>query len=424
MKDKPPDSSSRVLLFNGAKLMSTLTRRALISKLALAAAPALAAVPREESHTLIHVFLRGGADTLNLWVPYADDNYYRLRPSLAIKASEAVKLTDRYALHPAMRPLEAAFKEGRLGAVQSVGVDNTTGSHFECQDMMEHGDTMNGVPAGGGWLGRFLRLRAVDKQSPLSAVAIGTALPESLRGAPAASVLERLDDIAIRAPAGDSAAAVKALKAMYGADVTLLGERGLETLDLFQRVSALQGRDYQPENGAVYPKEGFGSGLREIARLMKARLGLQVACIDLGGWDTHFFQGNATGQQAERIKLLAEGLAALDADLKGHRGRYTMMVTTEFGRRVYENASLGTDHGRGFALMALGDRVKGGQVIGSWPILADDDVNVNTPGPGGLHLETDYRHVFAEVLRGSLGLLEKEALKLFPGVPPKVVGIM
>jgi uncharacterized protein (DUF1501 family) len=290
--------------------------------------------------------------------------------------------------------------------------------------MMEHGDTMNGVPAGGGWLGRFLRLRAVDKQSPLCAVAIGTALPESLRGAPAASVLERLDDIAIRTPAGDSAAAVKALKAMYGADVTLLGERGLETLDLFQRVSALQGKDYQPENGAVYPKESFGSGLREIARLMKARLGLQVACIDLGGWDTHFFQGNATGQQAERIKLLAEGLAALDADLKGHRGRYTVMVTTEFGRRVYENASLGTDHGRGFALMALGDRVKGGQVIGSWPIRADDDVNVNTPGPGGLHLETDYRHVFAEVLRGSLGLHEKEALKLFPGVPPKAVGIM
>ena len=155
--------------------MSTITRRALLSKLALAAAPAFAAVPREETHTLIHVFLRGGADTLNLWVPFADDQYYRLRPSLAIKASEAIKLTDRYALHPAMKPMEPMFKEGRLGAVQSVGVNNTTGSHFECQDMMEHGDTMDGTPAGGGWLGRYLRMRAVDKQSPLSAVAIGTA---------------------------------------------------------------------------------------------------------------------------------------------------------------------------------------------------------------------------------------------------------
>lgn len=405
--------------------MSTLTRRALLSKLALAAAPTFAAVPREETHTLIHVFLRGGADTLNLWVPFADDQYYRLRPSLAIKASEAIKLTDRYALHPAMKPMESMFKEGRLGAVQSVGVNNTTGSHFECQDMMEHGDTMDGTPAGGGWLGRYLRMRAVDKQSPLSAVAIGTALPESLRGAPAVSVIERLDDIAIKTPSGDADAAVKALKAMYGADVTLLGGRGVETLDLFKRVSALQGKDYQPENGAVYPKDTFGSGLREIARLMKERLGLQVACIDLGGWDTHFFQGNATGQQAERIKTLAEGIAALDADLKGHRGRYTVMITTEFGRRVYENASLGTDHGRGFTFMALGDRVKGGRVLGGWPITADDDVNVNTPGPGGLHLETDYRHVFAEVLRGSLGLSDAEVKQtLFPGLTPQVVGLM
>jgi uncharacterized protein (DUF1501 family) len=211
---------------------------------------------------------------------------------------------------------------------------------------------------------------------------------------------------------------------MYGGDVTLLGERGLETLDLFQKVGALQGTPYQVENAALYPKDSFGSGLREIARLIKARLGLQVACIDLGGWDTHFFQGNATGQQAEKIRTLAEGLAALEADLKSHRTNYTIMIATEFGRRVYENASLGTDHGRGFALMALGDRVKGGQVLGSWPIQADDDGNVNTPGPGGLHLETDYRHVFAEVLRGSLGLSPAESAKLFPDITLKSVGLM
>jgi uncharacterized protein (DUF1501 family) len=401
-----------------------LSRRSLLSKLALAAAPTLAAAEREE-HTLIHVFLRGGADTLNLVIPYADDQYYRLRPSLAVKASEAIKLNDRYALHPAMKPLEAAFKEGRFGAVQSVGVDNTSGSHFECQDQMEHGDSMSGTPAGGGWLGRFLRLRSASEQSPLSAVAIGTVLPESLRGAPAVSVLERLDDIAIKPAKGaEPGGVVNALRAMYGADVTLLGERGVETLDLFQRVAALQGTPYQVENAAQYPKDSFGSGLREIARLVKARLGLQVACIDLGGWDTHFFQGNATGQQAEKIRTLAEGLAALETDLKAHHASYTIMIATEFGRRVYENASLGTDHGRGFALMALGDRVKGGQVLGSWPIKADDDGNVNTPGPGGLHLETDYRQVFAEVLRGSLGLTAAESAKLFPGMAMKPVGLM
>jgi uncharacterized protein (DUF1501 family) len=398
-----------------------MTRRSLISKLALAAAPSFAAVPREESHTLIHVFLRGGADTLNLFVPTADDRYYRLRPGLAIPAKDAIKISEHYALHPAMKPLESLYKDGRFGAVQSVGVDNTSGSHFDCQDQMEHGDSMHGSPAGGGWLGRFLRLNATDSTSALSAVAIGTVLPESLRGAPAVSVLEQIEDIAIKS-SGDSAKAVQALKAMYGADVTLLGQRGVETLDLFQRVSALQGKGEAPEHDAAYPKDSFGSGLREIARLIKAELGLQIACIDLGGWDTHFFQGNATGTQAEKIKTLAEGLAALDLDLKSHRTRYTVMITTEFGRRVYENASLGTDHGRGFALMALGDRVKGGRVLGTWPILAEEDINVNTPGPGGLHAETDYRAVFAEVLRGCFSAAEVE--RVFPGAELKAVCLM
>jgi uncharacterized protein (DUF1501 family) len=398
-----------------------MTRRSLISKLALAATPTFAAVPREESHTLIHVFLRGGADTLNLFVPTADDRYYRLRPGLAIPAKDAIKISDHYALHPAMKPLESLYKEGRFGAVQSVGVDNTSGSHFDCQDQMEHGDSMHGSPAGGGWLGRFLRLNATDSTSALSAVAIGTVLPESLRGAPAVSVLERIEDIAIKS-GGDSTKAVQALKAMYGADVTLLGQRGVETLDLFKRVSALQGKGEAPEHDAAYPKDSFGSGLREIARLIKAELGLQVACIDLGGWDTHFFQGNATGTQAEKIKTLAEGIAALDLDLKSHRTRYTVMITTEFGRRVYENASLGTDHGRGFALMALGDRVKGGRVLGTWPILAEEDINVNTPGPGGLRAETDYRAVFAEVLRGCFSAAEVE--RVFPGAELKAVCLM
>lgn len=400
-----------------------MKRRTLLSKLALAATSSFARLPREEGHTLIHVFLRGGADTLNLLVPFADDRYYRLRPGLAIPLKEAVRISDRYALHPMMRPLESAFKEGRFGAVQSVGVDNTSGSHFDCQDQMEHGDSMHGTPAGGGWLGRFLRLNSGGKASALAAVAIGTVLPESLRGAPAVSVLERIDDIAIKAAKGDDSAKVmQALKAMYGAEVTTLGQRGVETLDLFQRVAALQGKAEAPEHGAVYPKEGFGEGLREIARLIKARLGVRVACIDLGGWDTHFFQGNTTGQQAEKIHTLAAGLAALELDLKGHRGSYTVMVTTEFGRRIYENASLGTDHGRGFAFMALGDKVKGGQVLGAWPIQAEEDLNVNTPGPGGLHAETDYRRVFAEVLRGCFP--GAEVGKVFPGAELKAVGLV
>lgn len=397
-----------------------MTRRTLISHLALAAAPVWGARPREDHHTLIHVFLRGGADTLNLLVPVADDRYYRLRPSLAIPARQAIRVSEHYALHPAMQALEAAFKNGRLGAVQSVGVDNTTGSHFDCQDQMEHGDSMQGAAAGGGWLGRFLRQQ--PSGSALAAVAMGKVMPESLRGAPAVSVMERMEDITLR-EAGDVAQAKKALEKLYGAEVTPLGQGGRSTLELFQRMASLQGRGDGPEHGAHYPEDAFGSGLREIARLIKARLGLRVACLDLGGWDTHFFQGEATGLQAERIKLLAEGLAALELDLHDHHAHYTVMVTTEFGRRVYENTSLGTDHGRGFALLALGSHVRGGRVLGSWPLTLQDEVNLNTPGPGGLTVETDCRRVFAEVLRGCFPG-QVDLAQVFPAADLTPVGLM
>lgn len=408
--------------------MPLLTRRALLSQLFFTAASSAAAAEERLPHTLVCVFLRGGADTMNMWVPYADDAYYRQRPTLAIKrpgsdSDASIKLTDHYALHPALRPFESIFKDGRLGAVQAVGItDNTTGSHFECQDQMEHGVSATEQSVGGGWFGRFLRGRGGRKQSPLSAIAIGTTLPESLRGAPSASVLEHINDIAIKTPGGDPDAVTTALRSLYGSDVTLLGERGTETLDLFKRVAALRGRDYTPEHGAEYAKTDFSGGLAEIARLIKARVGLEVACINLGNWDTHFFQGTANGTQAERIQTLADGIAAFDADMKSHRANYTIMITTEFGRRIYENASLGTDHGRGFTFMALGDRVKGGRILGPWPTEATDESN--PLGPGGIKPETDFRTIFGEVLRGSLGLSDAEAKVVFPGIEMKSVGLM
>lgn len=377
------------------------------------------------NHTLVCVFLRGGADTMNLVVPYADDHYYNARPTLSVKrpgsgADASIRLDEHYALHPMMQPLEAAFKEGRLGLLQGVGTDSTSGSHFECQDQMEHGDSEKARPTGGGWLGRFLRSRAAETASPLSAVAIGTKLPESLRGAPSVSVLEHLDDIAIRTPSGKSEAVVGALRKMYGADVTLLGQRGQQTLDLFNRMSTLRGQNYVPANDAVYPKNEFGEGLRELARLIKAGVGLEVACIDLSGWDTHFFQGTMVGGHPIKAKMLADGLAAFETDLKGERDRYTVMITTEFGRRFYENASAGTDHGRGFTFMALGNKVKGGRILGDWPIGVMDETN--PLGPGGVDIKHDFRDVFAEVLQGAL--VTVDAAKIFPGASLNRVGLM
>jgi len=409
--------------------MPSFTRRALLSQLLVAAAPV---DPDAGKHTLVCVFLRGGADTLNLLVPYGDDVYYRKRPTLAIappdkgpEGKRSVRLDDFYALHPALKPFAEKFYDGRLSFVQAVGIkDNLSGSHFDSQDQMEHGDAASGAPAGGGWLGRFLRTRMETKASPLQAIALGTKLPESLRGAPSASVLQTIEEIAIKTPSKKPDAATAALKQLYGADVTLLGERGRESLELFKTISEMQHKAYLPANGAVYPKDPFGNGMREIARLIKAGVGLEVACIDLVNWDTHFFQGSADGAQADRARILGEGIAAFEADLKQQRRNVSVFVMTEFGRRIYENSSLGTDHGRGFAAMLFSDKIKGGRIIGPRHFL-DDDGEKGTEGMtvvGGMRIEFDFRDLFSEVLRGTMGFQQGGAI--FPGAKGSRIGLL
>src|SRR5215471_10487021 len=277
---------------------------------------------------LVCIFLRGGADTLNLVVPYGDDQYYKLRPTLAIpppsRSGGAIRLDDFYAFHPKLAPLYPIFSEGRLAIVQAVGSDNTSGSHFEAQDQMEHGEAY-GQSIGAGWLARYLRASDIG-QTPLSAVAIGATIPESLRGAPAASAISSVDEVRIMAPTGKPDAVQAALAGMYAAGSRPLSQAGQETLDLLQRMEGIRGESYRPEGEARYPNEAFAAGLREIARLIKAEVGLRIASIDLGGWDTHFFQGTTDGQQAEVIATLAQGLAAFDADLARYGDRVTTLV--------------------------------------------------------------------------------------------------
>src|SRR5262245_6667074 len=404
--------------------MSLSTRRGFLRQVTIGHESALADAG---GRTLVCFFLRGGADTLNLIAPYGDDRYYKLRPTISIPPPNgnneakdaAIRLDEYYAFHPKLRPLLPLFKEGKLGIVQGVGSDNTSGSHFEAQDQMEHGESQ-GRSLVGGWLGRHLRSRAGERMTPLSAVAIGATIPESLRGAPSASAMRSLDEIQINAPSNNPSAVSRALASMYGAEVGLLAAPGRATLDLLGRVESLRGKPYNPENNAIYPEDDFGAGLREVARLVKARVGLEAAVVDLGGWDTHFFQGSTGGLQAERIDLLARGLAAFDADLGRERDRVTVIVMTEFGRRVYENGSLGTDHGRGFAMMAIGARINGGKIHGAKPDLSPDDEELL--GPGGIKLACDYRSVLAEVLSGALGNQNIE--KVFPHFKPQPVALV
>lgn len=377
---------------------------------------------REQS-TLVCVFLRGGADTLNLVVPFADDNYYKLRPSISIaspkknKLDSAIRLDDFYAFHPKLSPLYSTFSDGRLGVVQAVGSDNTSGSHFEAQDQMEHGSGY-GRDLGSGWIGRHLRLHNTEHKNAISAVAMGTTVPECLRGAPNINVITSLKDLEIHTASGNSDDVVQAIAKMYGAQTNILNQYGNDTLDLLQKMEQLKKDNYTPQHGAIYPQNTFGKELREVARLIKAQLGLQVACIDLGGWDTHFFQGQETGLQAGNIDTLAKGLAAFDADLKDYHNSVTTIVMTEFGRRVYENSSLGTDHGRGFAFLALGNKINGGQIIGDWPGLELED----DEGPGGLNILVDYRSILSEIVTRVLH--NKETSKIFPTFQPQKVGLV
>lgn len=376
-----------------------------------------------ERHTLIYIFLRGGADTLNMVVPYGSDMYYKVRPTLAIAEpgkegkKAALKLNDFYGFHPLMSPLLPAFNDGKLAIVQGVGTDNTSGSHFETQDQVEHGESFQ-KRLNGGWIGRHLRTRA-GGMTPLSAVAIGKTLPEALRGAPSASALTSIDEVKLALPNGHSDSFAKALAALYSTDIDVLGKAGKVTIELLSRIENLKRKTYKSENGAIYPDTRFGNALREVGKLVKADVGLEVACVDHDGWDTHFFQGAADGQQASNIEDLANGLSALYKDIHRHLNRVTIIVMTEFGRRIYENSSMGTDHGRAFALFALGGRVRGGQVIGELPGLKEEPVGFL--GPSGLTVQFDYRSVLSEVVRDVLG--NNDVAAVFPSFRPQKVGL-
>jgi uncharacterized protein (DUF1501 family) len=317
-----------------------------------------------------------------------------------------------------MAPLVPAWAEGRLAVVNGVGSDDTSGSHFEAQDRMERGAGAHEAVTG-GWIGRYLRAVAPRGATPLAAVAIAPTLPESLRGAAAASAIASRDEVALAPADGDTVRATAALRDLYANTVEPLARHGTDAIRLLERVASLARATYAPANGAAYPDDDFAAGLREVARLLKAEVGMRVACIDLDGWDTHFVQGAAEGLQAAQIGRLAAGLAAFNRDVAAYRDRVTVLVATEFGRRIYENSSGGTDHGRGFAAFALGGRVRGGRVYGEWPGL---DREEGPEGPGGLRILVDYRSVLAELVERAGGLADARAV--FPGLARRSIGFL
>jgi uncharacterized protein (DUF1501 family) len=232
---------------------------------------------------------------------------------------------------------------------------------------------------------------------------LGKAVPECLRGAPAATVFQNLDDFSIGSATPDFLAAVTSL---YREEMDALGAAGQSTLDAVRRIENLRRETYSPAHGAAYGQDDFSRGLMQIARLIKARVGLEAASIDLGGWDSHFAQSTIMDPLMAR---LTAGLAAFYRDLGEEIDRTTVVVMTEFGRRLAENSAFGTDHGRGSVMFVMGGGVLGGRVLGDWPGLTRDVLE----GPGDVPVVTNYRNVLAPILQRH-GTADSLA-EVFPG---------
>jgi uncharacterized protein (DUF1501 family) len=399
---------------------------------------------RTGGDALIVLFLRGGADGLNIVVPHGDEHYYRLRPTLGLarpndRASDpkarALDLNGFYGLHPALAPLLPFYKAGQLAVVHAIGSGDQTRSHFEAMATMERG-LAGDTGASSGWLARHLNATAAEGDSPLRAVAVNDTMPESLRGATAATALTSLSDYRLVGPSatptgadnkihhlhstGRTDAIAETLRGLYSDTATgpdALRGAGRETLAALEAVKRLDPANYRPAPGAVYPQTPLGNGFRQAACLIKGKVGLEVACLDMGGWDTHVAQGRDAGWQPIRLAELGGALAAFATDLGADIARVTTVVMTEFGRRAYENTGLGTDHGRASCMFLLGGGIRGGKVYANWPGLADTQLD----GPGDLRVTTDYRDILAEIV--SHRLRNPDLADVFPDYTPRFLGV-
>jgi uncharacterized protein (DUF1501 family) len=359
---------------------------------------------------LVVIFQRGAADGLNIVVPHGEAAYYAMRPSINIPRKAVLDLDGFFGLHPAMSSFQPLWNQKHLAIVHAAGSPDTTRSHFDAQDYMEAG-TPGVKSTEDGWLNRSLRnLPQAAPKSPFQAMAMGPSIPRILSGLEPAIAMNNIIDFAVggRNPKGSPAAT--AFEAMYdhSSDVVLHGT-GEETFDAVKMLRAADPAKYKPAPGVDYPKGRFGDSLRQLAQLIKANLGVQVAFADIGGWDHHVNEGSTDGQIANVLRDFSGSLAAFWNDL-GDLGEDTVVVTmSEFGRTARENGNRGTDHGHANVMFVLGGPVKGGKVYGRWPGLEQSQLYEGRD----LALTTDFRQVLGEAVLRHMG--NKNLKEVFPG---------
>jgi len=365
---------------------------------------------------LICLFQRGAADGLNVIVPHGEKAYYAMRPSIGIPqpsssvAGAAIDLDGFFGLHPALAPLKPLYDRKMLAPVQAVGSPSTTRSHFDAQDYMETG-TPDNKGTTDGWLNRYLAVKGTCDEcnlakTPFRAVSLTPQTPRILEGPSPTVAMNSLDEFSVRAT-GSSAERLEALYRTGSAD--LVHATGAETFDAVKMLRAANPQKYLPQFGADYPRSQFGQRLLQIAQLIKANVGLEIAFADVGGWDTHVNQGSSTGQLAQRLDDFSRSIAALVTDLGDRMDDVIILTMSEFGRMARENGNRGTDHGHAGALFVIGGNVRGGKVHGKWPGLEPEQLYEGRD----LALTTDFRSVFAEVVSRHMGA--KALDRIFPG---------
>jgi len=382
--------------------------------------------------TLLTVFLRGGCDGLNCVVPYADDNYHRMRPSIRIPApgpgvqDPAIKLDGYFGLHPMLRGLSKLYNEGRLAVMPAVHYHGASRSHFEGQTTIEQA----GAVDGSGWLNRYLL--ATGTTSGMRGVALAQSAPDALQGGLSVRVLNNLRGSSLSKDWDEEARLNAVLSEQYrglartadSAVLRAIRESGALALQDLNFLRTLGAADYRPSGGAIYPNSAFGTHLRDAALLIKAELDLRAATIDLGDWDTHIGQGNGApdGRHARALAELDAGLTAFMTDLGSDANRVAVLVMTEFGRTADQNANGGTDHGNAGAWFVLGGAIRGGIYNGAtgWPGLAREQLYQGRD----LAHNLEFRAVMAELLTRHLGMPTSAMSTVLPGATVAPVGFL
>ena len=416
--------------------MSTLSRRTFLRRSAQTSAAGLLAGPAIQSvlwaspagavvglpkarGRIVQVFLRGGMDGLTAVVPAGEAAYYTARPTIAVPANKTIAVDPRFGLHPALAPLADLYRQGDLAIVHAMGNASTSRSHFEVQAAVELGSVAN---ASGGWITRHLAATAPLGGSPVRAVALSAATPASLRACRECVATPALAGLGLGGRSGLLTNQRAALAGLYegATSVDSDGRTALAALDALSKL--VTGPGANADATAVGGDEGvdeFHAALNDAARLLTSDLGIEAITIDYGGWDLHSGLGNAEeGVMAAMLASLAKGLAKFWDQLRGAGvDDVTVIVMSEFGRRVAENGSRGADHGSGQAAFFLGKGLRGGRVITDWPGL--DAAKLDR---GDLRGTTDYRDVLAELLQARHGNTSVDTI--FAGRPGKPVGLV